>query len=486
MSSKVDKKHIIKSRRFLRNKKKIIAVGIAMILMLIILILSLLVPKIKFEYEGKTIQNINLGEDYSLLKVKAYYQNFFEKKELTIKTSDNVNPDKVGRYFITFEASFNGKKKKIIQVVNVIDNVKPEITINGNVTVCKNGENINFNATATDNYDGDITDKIKYRVSGEVVYLTVEDSSGNKTEIKSSLKYLNNEKPTITLNSSETIYLNLNEKYEEYGAVAKDSCDGDISKNIKISGNVDASKEGEYEIKYEIKDSDGNSTSKTRRVVVLSKEDDPKNYVTDGTIYLTFDDGPGKYTAEILDILAKNNIKATFFVTGQFPKYYDLITREYNEGHTIGIHTYSHKWNIYSSVETYLDDFNKIETIIYEKTGMHPKYFRFPGGSSNTVSRNYCDKIMTNLAKVMEDKGYTYFDWTFDSCDTCKNNSKEDILKMVKTYLKGNGDYIILMHDIKENTKKALPEVIEYAKSRGYVFKAIDENTPVKHFKIAN
>ena len=93
---------------------------------------------------------------------------------------------------------------------------------------------------------------------------------------------------------------------------------------------------------------------------------------------------------------------------------------------------------------------------------------------------------MTTLSSLMKEKGYTYFDWTFDSCDTCKNNSEEDILKMVKKYLTGNGNYIILMHDIKKNTKLVLPKVIEYAKNKGYIFKQIDETTPVKQFTPLN
>ena len=467
----------------INSKKKIIIIGGSIIFLIIALIISLFVPKIKLDLNGKQNITIEVGSEYKDPGAKATLSNLLNKKNLKVQISGTVNPDKIGKYKITYIAKAKGLQKKQVRTVNVVDTVKPEINIKGDARVCHNNKIFDINATANDNYDGDLTDKIEYHLEKDILYLSVTDSSNNKTEIKNMINYIDNEKPKIELKGNSIIYLNLNEKYTEYGANANDSCDGEISEDIKISGTVDTSKEGIYYIKYEVTDSYGNKVNVSRKIIVQNKVD---SQVTDGTIYLTFDDGPGKYTEEILQILDKYNIKATFFVTGQFPKYFDLITKEYNEGHTVGIHTYSHKWTVYESVDAYLEDFNKIENIIYEKTGVHPKYFRFPGGSSNTISRRYCEKIMTNLTELMPQKGYTYFDWTFDSCDTCKNNSKEDILKMVKTYLKGNGDYIILMHDIKKNTKLALPEIIDYALKKGYQFKKIDETTPVQHFKVAN
>ena len=204
-------------------------------------------------------------------------------------------------------------------------------------------------------------------------------------------------------------------------------------------------------------------------------------------IYLTFDDGPGKYTEQILEVLSKYDVKATFFVTNQFPNYQHLISEEYKQGHTIGIHTYSHKWSIYSDVETYLDDFNKINEIIRNQTGVESKIFRFPGGSSNTISKNYNKGIMTSLSQLMTEKGYIYFDWNIDSGDTAKKrNSKEDIIKNIKKNLNGDGAYIILTHDIRKNTLEALPEIIETAKTFGYEFAAISESTRAPHFEVSN
>ena len=123
-------------------------------------------------------------------------------------------------------------------------------------------------------------------------------------------------------------------------------------------------------------------------------------------IYLTFDDGPGMYTKRILDVLEEYNVKATFFVTNQFPKYEYLIKNEYEMGHVIGVHTYSHNYKkIYSSFENYIDDVNKMNEIIKKYTGNFSNILRFPGGSSNTISRKYKKGIMTELTREVSNLG---------------------------------------------------------------------------------
>ena len=124
--------------------------------------------------------------------------------------------------------------------------------------------------------------------------------------------------------------------------------------------------------------------------------------------------------------------------------------------------------------------------IVKEQTGSYAKYFRFPGGSSNTVSRKHQLGIMTSLANLMQSKGYIYYDWDVDCGDTHSNNTVDYIINSVKTYTRKGRNNIILMHDIKKNTMEALPSIISYLKNQGFEFAAIDENTPVKHFRIAN
>ena len=138
--------------------------------------------------------------------------------------------------------------------------------------------------------------------------------------------------------------------------------------------------------------------------------------VTGKVIYLTFDDGPSNYTEDILNILDKYDVKATFFVTcsGSLDKYAKKIIEK---GHTLGLHTCTHRYNtIYSSEENYFNDLNSISNKVEELTGYKSKYIRFPGGSSNTISR-FNKGIMTRLTQKVTEDGYKYYDWNIDSGD---------------------------------------------------------------------
>ena len=470
-----------------RKKQLIILGGVVLSLVLgILIVVNLFATSLSINLNGQEKETIEVGSEYKELGAKAYLGNLFSKKEVQVEVTGNVDTAKLGKYTIVYEAENSGHKKQKERVITVVDKDAPKINLNSEIKTCKSQKNVTIDATVNDNYDGDITDKLSYKIEDNYIILTATDSSNNKAELKENLTYIDDEKPIIKLKEASTTYVKIGATYEETGATATDSCDGDISKNIKIESNVDVNTLGTYEITYTVTDSAGVTDKVTRKVVVTDQDSLVNGTVTDGVIYLTFDDGPGKYTSKILDILDKYQVKATFFVTSQFPGYLSMIKEEANRGHVVGIHTYSHKWNIYDSVDTYLNDFNKMEQIVYEQTGVHPKYFRFPGGTSNTVSRSHCQGIMTTLSKLMTEKGYTYYDWNVDSCDTCKKQGVEDIINQIKTYVKGNQSYIILMHDIKENTMNALPSVIEYLKGKGYVFKSIDENTPLKQFKVAN
>ena len=202
-------------------------------------------------------------------------------------------------------------------------------------------------------------------------------------------------------------------------------------------------------------------------------------------IYLTFDDGPGMYTKRILDVLEEYNVKATFFVTNQFPKYEYLIKNEYEMGHVIGVHTYSHNYKkIYSSFENYIDDVNKMNEIIKKYSGNFSNIRRFPGGRSTTISRKYKRGIMTELTREVSNLGYTYFDWNVASGDV-NGYGKNRIYKRIIKSL-NDKPTIILMHDTKYNTLKVLPEIITYAKQNGYRFEVLSENSYNIHFKVRN
>lgn len=459
-----------------------------MILMIILSIIYFLLPKIEMSINGNKTINLLVGEEYIEYGATAYLKKISNNEELNVEISGEVNTNKIGKYIITYTSFTSTLKKEMIRVVNVVDNIKPEIDLKKDVIGCQKNKLIEYELVATDNYDGDITNDVKYKIKNDEITFIVYDSSNNKDELTQKIKYVDQEKPTITLNNSQNIYLTVGTNYEEYGATAYDSCDGNITSNLKIEHNIDINTPGIYEVNYIISDSVGKTTKAKRYVTIVEDINMYSNYrvENEATIYLTFDDGPGPYTEELLNVLDEYNIKATFFVTGQFPKYQHLISEEYKRGHAIGIHTYTHKWSIYESVDSYLNDFRQIEAIIYKEIGFYTKIFRFPGGSSNTISSNYSKGIVTKIANMMEKNGYIYYDWTFDSGDTAKNNSVQTIINSFKTNLKGDGDYIVLMHDIKKNTIEALPEIIKFAMANGYDFDKITENTPLTHFKISN
>lgn len=204
--------------------------------------------------------------------------------------------------------------------------------------------------------------------------------------------------------------------------------------------------------------------------------------------YLTFDDGPSENTIKILDILKKANAKASFFVINTSKLSY--IKRAYNEGHTIGLHANSHDYaKIYKSEAAYFDDLTKISNKVKNLIGVETKIIRFPGGSSNLVSKKYSKGIMKKLAKQVTNKGYVYVDWNVDSTDASKAKvPKDTILKNIKANTKNKGNICILMHDTsaKTTTVDALPEIICYLRGQGYRFEGLTTSSPIFHHGINN
>lgn len=203
--------------------------------------------------------------------------------------------------------------------------------------------------------------------------------------------------------------------------------------------------------------------------------------------YLTFDDGPSKNTIKILDFLKANNIKATFFVLGVEGQE-DVYKRIVDEGHTIALHTNTHKYDeIYVNVDTFMEDINTLSNTIEEATGVVSDVLRFPGGSNNTISYKYGGKdLMDKIIKETNSKGLVYFDWNVDSMDASANKqSKDVIVKSVLDGAKGKNSAIILMHDaaVKTTTVDALPEIVEGLRAQGFSFDKITSDTKPIQFK---
>lgn len=201
-------------------------------------------------------------------------------------------------------------------------------------------------------------------------------------------------------------------------------------------------------------------------------------------VYLTFDDGPSIYTDEILDILDQYHVKATFFVVGKDGSdAEEAMQRIVAEGHTLGMHSYSHKYKeLYESLDSFTEDFTQIRDYIYQATGVESVYYRFPGGSSNTVS----NIDMHEFIDYLDSQGVEYFDWNVSSGDGGSIKlSTDTLLENCTKDIDTRDTSIILLHDSAEKptTVEALPDIIENILARpDTVILPITENTkPVHH-----
>lgn len=228
---------------------------------------------------------------------------------------------------------------------------------------------------------------------------------------------------------------------------------------------------------------DVEESSRERQPASFIKEEDD-NITLVREVYLTFDDGPSSKTNKILDILKEYEVKATFFVVG---KEDELSVAAYRriveEGHTLAMHSYSHKYNeIYKSVESYAEDLTKLQEYLYEVTGIWPRYVRFPGGSSNSVSR----VNMQELIAYLNDMGIIYYDWNIASGDATQEYiSAEQIVRNCLNQLNHSGSNIILMHDAVEKTTTvdALPALLEaiLEMEDTVILPITDDTVPVQH-----
>ena len=246
---------------------------------------------------------------------------------------------------------------------------------------------------------------------------------------------------------------------------------------------------GDNILTYTVTDSAGNTATATRTVHVVPNTDPAPVTEDDKVIYLTFDDGPGPYTEKLLDILDKYDVKVTFFVTDQFDEYIDMIGEAYRRGHKIAIHSLYHDfYDIYSSVDAYFADFDKMQEIIVDQTGEATTLFRFPGGSSNTIS-SFNSGIMTRLAAEAEARGYYYFDWNVTSGDASGvEMTAEAVADNVISQISSNyyNYSVVLQHDIKEFSVDAVEEIILWGLDNGYVFRPLEETSPEVHPGINN
>ena len=456
------------------------------ILVIFLLVYFFFIPRFRLSNFSSKI-TIPLEAEFAFNDGDVCYGTFFHCEKVEATRSGEVNTSKLGSYTVFYNYEYESKTFLKEQIVEVVDTESPVILVSGDepLTYCANHKGYGYEVTAQDNYDGDLTEKIISSVVGDQLIFEVEDSSGNKATLSKKAILKDDIAPSITLNGEENVFIPLNGTYVEANASATDMCDGDLTTSITVEGVVDTSVAGEYQLVYKVVDSNQNEASVTRHVYVYESSDYPS--LEGKNIYLTFDDGPSAYTSKLLDILKKYNVKATFFVTDQglTKGYDDVLKRAYDEGHTIALHSSSHNYGyIYSSVNAYFDDLSAIQAKVERITGAKSTIVRFPGGSSNTISKNYdagCH-IMSKLTKAVQAKGFRYFDWNVDSKDAGGAKTAGEVASNVINSLGNQHTYVVLQHDIKEYSVDAVETIIQFGISHGYTFQPLKMDSPrVEH-----
>lgn len=282
--------------------------------------------------------------------------------------------------------------------------------------------------------------------------------------------------PELSLNPMLDCTLERLDDFVDPGYYAVDICDGT---DVAVSVDIVHSAPCWYTIIYTASDSAGNKAQQQRQINVVR-----------GRVALTFDDGPSlNITPGILDVLAENDVKATFFVLGFGPEKEELILREFSEGHTIGYHGMSHDYKtVYSSLEGLIANFSTLEEKVFNLTGYTSRLIRFPGGSSNTVSISCCPGIMTAAVQEVAKYDYTYFDWNVDSGDAGSARNSEDIYQNVVNGIRAGRFNVVLMHDAagKANTLEALQRIIDFCFENDYQLVSLDSTSPQVVHRIAN
>lgn len=284
--------------------------------------------------------------------------------------------------------------------------------------------------------------------------------------------------PVIVLMGSQEMELDYIDDYEEPGYFVVDNVDKDLNDKVNITIEKEEVSDNMFNVIYTVKDTAGNEGEVIRKLYV-------HNYV--GVVYLTFDDGPSYLTPQFLDVLDEKGVNATFFVIGnEISGREDILVREYESGNTIGLHGYSHVYEeIYTDIDSLMNNFYRVQQYVEEITGQVSKILRFPGGTSNTVSRNYCNGIMTLAVDRVTTEGFVYYDWNIDSNDAGSSvNSSEEIYQNVISAIQPGRENVVLMHDASnhEATLEALPRIIDWLKENNYSIKPITTTTtPVQH-----
>ena len=473
---------------------------------------------------------VEYGQEYQELGGQALFTAEETVTEVPVQIKGQVDTAHLGNYLLKYSAQAEGLISTDYRKVYVVDTQKPVITltINPDSYTLPGHPYEEEGYQATDNHDGDITNKVIRKEADGIVTYTVTDSSGNSFSVERAINYFDPGRPDIQLLGYPVMLIAQNDLYIEAGFTATDKNDGDVTERVVVEGTVNTAVSGIYTLQYTVTNSYGFSATAERTVYVLPQEllpekldvsrapdepivppvtenpeipekpelpEYPENCVipqggmsyqpNNRVIYLTFDDGPSQHTERLLDILGKYQVKASFFVV-QSSKI-GIIARTAQEGHTVAIHAYTHNYGkIYASDAAFLADLQAMQELITQHTGHATMLTRFPGGSSNTISRDYNKGIMSRLTKTLTEMGYTYFDWNVDSDDAGRARSAEEVFENITKGALYYKNSVVLQHDTKGYSIDAIERLIVWGLVNGYTFQPLTAESPTCHHPVLN
>lgn len=441
---------------------------------------------------GEAEQRVEYGEPYEeagaelWLSGSLFWKEGILLRNAEITVSGSICERDLGCQQLNYSAQISGWNAEASRKVHVVDTKPPVLELMDMETEYVPGEPfIEPGFHAADNHDGDLTERVvRTEKEGMLIY-AVTDLSGNPAVARREIPGFDPKPPVITLEGGEDYRIRVGTVYEEPGYFALDNLDGDLTQMVMVEGEADWLTPGSYPITYRVCDSGGNETVLVRNVTVESAEWPDTEYPRGKTIYLTFDDGPGIHTKQLLDVLDAYGAKATFFVVDS--GYDDLMKEIVRRGHSIGIHSVSHKYEeIYASPEAFFADLYGMQEIIYQNTGVRTTLMRFPGGGSNTISKRYSPGIMTTLTRAVQDAGFQYFDWNVSSGDAGETVKTEKVYDYVVEGVQNHRVSIVLQHDIHYYSVAAVEKILQWGKRNGYQFLALRENSPGFHQNLLN
>lgn len=488
-----------------KNRGLILLLSIPIIMSLFFLSTFLLM---KIELNGQEEMSVVYQSKFRDPGVKATLLG----KKMNVSVRGKVNTNKIGRYELVYETENKiGMKKKITRIVTVISNEAPTIQLNGDEV-----EYVELNGTfqepgyqASDIEHNDLTDKVittgyvnPKQFGIYVIHYEVTDKSGNKAKQSRKVIVKDNQKPQLVLKGYQAITLYEDEEYQDPGFTATDNIDKDITNQVITKNNI-KKKPGVYKVSYEVTDSSGNKVKKERQVYVIKHlkykdsydelENSSKGWWSDNKynqkrplggndgksleeyhayhlgenkkiIYLTFDEGSNEtYLDKIVDVLDKNNVKATFFLCQNYmASHPDLIRKMEKNGHTVGNHTHHH-YNMPS-----LATREKIDDYVKEVVDVEHIYKQITGKDMVKVYREPKGEWSTRSLKILSDLGYSTYFWSADYLDWDKPVSKEEALNhLLKRYHNGA---IYLLHPKNIGNYEAMEDFINTMKKKGYQF----------------